>query len=80
MFSSFVLLLFFSICLLQTDRTIFTWDELKLLNENLYDNVYLASFGRIFACQEPAWRAFEKERKGDFGHEGNTRGAQGGKE
>ena len=32
---------------------VFTWDELKLINEILYDNVYLASFGIIFITGHP---------------------------
>ena len=57
---SILLLLFFSIRLLQTDRTIFAeanvglhMGRTKLINENLYDNVYLASYGIIFITEHP---------------------------
>ena len=59
-FNSIVFVLFFlSVCLKRIERSspgqtsVFTWDELKLINEILYDNVYLASFGVIFTTGHP---------------------------
>ena len=46
---------------------VFAWDELKLINEILYDNVYLASIGVIFITEHPlvgSLRGRRLKRKG----------------
>ena len=59
---------------------VFAWDELKLINEILYDNVYLASIGVIFIAEHPLvgslrGRRLKRKGKGVLGAR-ETRGAR----
>ena len=65
---------------------VFTWNELKLINEIFYDNVYLASFGIIFITGHPLvgslrGRRLKRKEKAVLGTR-ETRGApkEGGSE